>query len=86
MTGWEMLSVRRIQKGFYYMGHGDDERGCCDEFFSGLIPEGRGRNGSEVGGISPSHGIYLLTLIAYGVMVVPVFWGEHSKGIPFPVM
>lgn len=35
--------------------------------------------------VSPSHSIYLLTLIPCGMMVVLVFWGEHCKDIPFRI-
>lgn len=39
------------------------------------------RSGSETRGLSPWHRVQLSAVIPDGSMMVPVFWGEYSKGV-----
>lgn len=42
------------------------------------------QSGSETRGLSPWHRVQLSAVIPDGSMMVPVFWGEYSKGVsPF---
>lgn len=41
---------------------------------------------SETRGLSPWHRVQLLAVIPDGSMMVPVFWGEYSKGVPLLLM
>ena len=36
-------------------------------------------------GISPCHRVQLLARVPYGLMIVSMFLGKYSKGIPFPL-
>ena len=56
-----------------------------NDLFSGLeqkaVPVMVPREGA---GVSLCHRVQLLAIIPYGLMRVPIFWGEYPEGSTFP--
>ena len=54
-----------------------------DHFLSGFNQKGSGSDGSKARVVSSPHQVQLMTVVPSGSMLVPEFWGEYPKGIPF---
>ena len=69
-----MFSVMRIQEGFYCVSY-KWLKEIHNHFLSGFHQKSIDYNALGQGG-------QVLAVTPYGSAVVPLFWGEYSKGIP----
>ena len=69
----------RTQESFCCRRYKNGKRG----FLCGLNQKGNDHNGCKARDIFPCNRVWLLAIIPYGLMMVPVFLVDYLKGTPF---